>query len=141
MLCRCPPPVCIALLTLIQISIHIGYYLYSNKDFDRMQNLLLNSYLVYTPNKKSQLWRVFTYSFLHRSFLHLVPNMILQIVIGCTLELMPNSNGTVIIYFLGVVTGSLGVNLIDPSMCLLGSSGGIFALIMAYFAYFLMVKD
>lgn len=43
------------------------------------------------------------------------------------------------IYFAGVVAGSLGTSIFDPSVKLAGASGGVYSLITAHIATIIMV--
>jgi membrane associated rhomboid family serine protease len=57
-----------------------------------------------------------------------------------TKKIFEIEGSVVFIYFGGVIAGSLGVSIIKPSFFLMGSSGGIFAIIAAYIAFCFLVK-
>lgn len=44
------------------------------------------------------------------------------------------------IYFAGVLAGSLGTSIVDPTVKLAGASGGVYALITAHVATIIMVS-
>ncbi len=74
---------------------------------------LMNSSLIFPPNeKKTELWRLVTYSLLHRSYLHLIPNIILQLLCGIPLEVAHAPTDVMKIYFFGILTGKFYLNRI-----------------------------
>ncbi len=73
-------------------------------------------------------WRVVTTSLAHSGLIHIGFNMWLLWVLGRTLE---SSFGTLTfaaMYVSGVLGGSLGALLIEPTSTVVGASGGVFAL-------------
>jgi rhomboid-related protein 1/2/3 len=75
--------------------------------------------------------------FAHR-ILHLVVNLLVQVMLGIPLEMVHKWWRVLIIYFAGVVAGSLGHSVSDPTAYLAGASGGVYALITAHVATILM---
>lgn len=59
-------------------------------------------------------------------------------MLGIPLEMVHKWWRVVIIYFAGVVAGSLGTSVSDPSVSLAGASGGVYALIAAHVATIVM---
>jgi rhomboid-related protein 1/2/3 len=45
-----------------------------------------------------------------------------------------------IVYFAGVVAGSLGTSVTDPYVYLAGASGGVYAILLAHIATIIMVR-
>lgn len=125
----CPPPLFVIFIILANICVFL-YYCLTMKQFENL--ISLNSSLIYNPDKKSQLWRFFTYSFLHGGILHLLSNIILLIIFGITLETVHKAHRVAPIFFCGVIAASLSVSVFDPKSYLLGSSGGVFALFAAH---------
>ena len=66
--------------------------------------------------------------------------MIVQIFIGIPLEMVHGWWRVLVIYFAGVVAGSLGTSITDPTSKLAGASGGVYSLITAHIATIIMVK-
>lgn len=77
------------------------------------------------------------YFSLYRVF-HLVVNLLVQIMLGIPLEMVHKWWRVLIIYIAGVVAGSLGTSVSDPTVYLAGASGGVYALITAHVATILM---
>lgn len=65
-------------------------------------------------------------------------NLLVQIMLGIPLEMVHKWWRVLIIYFAGVLAGSLGTSVSDPSVYLAGASGGVYALITAHVATILM---
>ncbi|CAK9824140.1 Rhomboid-related protein 3 [Anthophora retusa] len=93
---------------------------------------------VYNPHKRYQAWRYLTYMFVHVGVFHLVVNLLVQIMLGIPLEMVHQWWRVLIIYVAGVIAGSLGTSVSDPSVYLAGASGGVYALITAHVATILM---
>ena len=64
----------------------------------------------------------------------------LQILLGIPLEMVHQWWRVLIVYILGVVTGSLGSSIVDSTSKLVGASGGVYALITAHIAAVIMVS-
>jgi len=69
---------------------------------------------------------------------HLVVNLLVQIMLGIPLEMVHKWWRVLIIYIAGVVAGSLGTSVSDPTVYLAGASGGVYALITAHVATIIM---
>ncbi|KAJ3651114.1 hypothetical protein Zmor_017172 [Zophobas morio] len=93
---------------------------------------------IYDPAKRYEFWRFLTYMFVHIGHLHLVVNLIVQIFIGIPLEMVHGWWRVLVIYFAGVVAGSLGTSITDPTSKLAGASGGVYSLITAHIATIIM---
>jgi len=96
------------------------------------------SLLIYNPTRRWEIWRYFTYMFVHIGIQHFVFNMIMQIVVGISLEMsQPGILGScrvMVVYLCGVVAASLGTSLSDPENYIAGASGGVYSLISAHLA-------
>jgi membrane associated rhomboid family serine protease len=87
-----------------------------------------------------KLWQLFTYSFLHADVMHLVLNMLMLVFIGSELELAWGSARFVRYYFLCSMSGGILYLLLQTlvwkgtglQVPMVGSSGGIYGLLMAY---------
>ncbi|XP_075219345.1 rhomboid-related protein 2-like [Lycorma delicatula] len=136
-----PPPICMLLVSTIEIAFFL-YDLYSllfsSKSkyagftdgpfrFGPVAELTL-----YTPSKRSEIWRFFTYMFVHANFFHLFVNVTVQLLLGIPLEMVHHWWRVLIIYLAGVLAGSLGTSVFDPTTSLVGASGGVYAIITAH---------
>ena len=77
---------------------------------------------------RGQLWRLFTDSFLHFGFKHLVFNMACLWSIGCFLEKLIGHGKLFCVYFLTALTGSLMSSAFHPEDVCAGASGAVFGL-------------
>lgn len=93
----------------------------------------------YSPHRRSEVWRFFTYIFVHSDGWHLVFNVIIQILLGVPLELVHRWWRVALIYLAGVAAGSMGVAVISNT-CLIGASPGVYALIIAHIVTIIKVK-
>lgn len=73
-------------------------------------------------------YRLVTGGFLHANLLHLGMNMYLLYVLGSVLEPAFGRLRFSLIYVVTLLTGSLGVMLIDPNSLTVGASGAVFGL-------------
>jgi membrane associated rhomboid family serine protease len=78
-------------------------------------------------------WRLVTSGFLHANFLHIALNMYLLWVLGNILEPAIGSVRFAAVYAVGLLAGSLGALLVNPTTPTLGASGAVFGLMGATF--------
>ncbi|KAJ8675416.1 hypothetical protein QAD02_011202 [Eretmocerus hayati] len=130
-----PPAVAMIIISLIEIVIFLYDTLANNA---RPIEGPMAEVFIYDPTKRYQIWRYFTYMFVHVGAFHLLVNLMVQIMLGIPLEMVHKWWRVLIIYFAGVVAGSLGTSVSDPSVFLAGASGGVYALITAHVATILM---
>lgn len=71
---------------------------------------------------------------------HLTVNLIVQLLLGVPLEMVHRGWRVLLIYFSGVLAGSLATSVTDPSVYLAGASGGVYALITAHIATIIIVS-
>jgi len=93
-----------------------------------------DSVLVYRPDRRLQVWRFFSYMFLHANWFHLGFNIVIQLFFGIPLEVMHGTARIGVIYMAGVFAGSLGTSVVDSEVFLVGASGGVYALLAAHLA-------
>lgn len=67
-------------------------------------------------------------------------NLCVQLFLGIPLELVHRWWRVLIIYFAGVLAGSLATSILDPTTKLAGASGGVYAIITAHIAKIIMVN-
>ena len=84
------------------------------------------SYLIYDPFRRFEPWRFVTYLFVNIGILHYLMNILLQFFVGVFLELqqdvwMKGALSVPIIYFTGIIAGSLGTSMVDPDTYLAGT--------------------
>ena len=91
-------------------------------------NLCTNYFL------RQQIWRYFSYSFVHESASHIAVNAAFELLVGLPLEMTQQTFRIVIVFSTGVLAASLGSSCVDPHDFLAGASGGVYALISAHLA-------
>jgi len=67
-------------------------------------------------------------------WVHICNNVIMQLFLGVLLEMVHKWWRVLIVYFAGVIAGSLATSVTDPDYYLAGASGGVYALITAHIA-------
>lgn len=80
-------------------------------------------------------WSVVTYMFLHAGLMHLLFNMIALYFFGPRVEGRIHSRQFAVLYFLSGITGALLSVLFSPGSPIVGASGGVFGVMLA-FAWF-----
>ncbi|XP_054634828.1 rhomboid-related protein 3 isoform X5 [Dunckerocampus dactyliophorus] len=98
----------------------------------------LKSPLPYHPQLRAQAWRYFSYIFMHTGIEHLSLNMAMQLLVGVPLEMVHGAVRIGLIYVCGVLAGSLAVSVTDMTAPVVGSSGGVYALVSAHLANVVM---
>ena len=84
-----------------------------------------------------QFWQIITYAFLHGNITHLLFNMLVLWMFGTEIERYVGPRRLVACYFASVVTAALSQLFIPtlfgaPPAPVVGASGGVFGLILAY---------
>jgi membrane associated rhomboid family serine protease len=74
-------------------------------------------------------WRVVTSGFLHAGLMHLLFNMLALYYLGAALEPALGSVRYVAVYATSLLTGALGVLVLDPNALTVGASGAVFGLL------------
>ncbi|KAM3859428.1 rhomboid-related protein 1 isoform 2-T2 [Diretmus argenteus] len=98
----------------------------------------MKSPLVYHPGHRAQVWRFFSYMFMHVGLEQLGFNALLQLMIGVPLEMVHGILRISLLYMAGVVAGSLTVSITDMRAPVVGGSGGVYALCSAHLANVVM---
>jgi membrane associated rhomboid family serine protease len=78
-----------------------------------------------------QWWRIVTSGFLHENLLHILFNMWVLYVLGTMLEPAIGRVRFAVVYFVALLTGSLGALLVTPHGLTVGASGAVFGLMGA----------
>jgi rhomboid-related protein 1/2/3 len=134
--CR-PPPFFLLAISFAQIGVFVYHALIlTNQGEDIGPNgpAYTKGPLIFNPLKKKEIWRFFTYQFVHSGYFHICFNILVQLMLGLPLEMVHRWWRILLIYLSGVVAGSLTVSITDPNSYLAGASGGVYALISAHLA-------
>lgn len=89
---------------------------------------------VFHPYRRYEVWRFVTVMLLHGSWLHLWGNIIMQLILGCLLEVIHHWKRVGMVYIAGVLFGTLAGSVVQPWTFLIGASGGVYALLVAHLA-------
>uniref|UniRef100_U3II17 rhomboid protease n=1 Tax=Anas platyrhynchos platyrhynchos TaxID=8840 RepID=U3II17_ANAPP len=135
----CPPPWFMITITIVEVA----FFLYNGVVLDRFvlqvtHPLYLKNALLYHPQLRAQAWRYLTYIFMHAGIEHLGLNVVLQLLVGVPLEMVHGAARISFVYVAGVVAGSLAVSVADMTAPVVGSSGGVYALVSAHLANIVM---
>ncbi|EHH24678.1 hypothetical protein EGK_08378, partial [Macaca mulatta] len=139
----CPPPWFMITVTLLEARTRVAFFLYNGVSLGQFvlqvthPRYLKNS-LVYHPQLRAQAWRYLTYIFMHAGIEHLGLNVVLQLLVGVPLEMVHGATRIGLVYVAGVVAGSLAVSVADMTAPVVGSSGGVYALVSAHLANIVM---
>ncbi|XP_047920586.1 rhomboid-related protein 3 isoform X1 [Anser cygnoides] len=125
----CPPPWFMITITIVEVA----FFLYNGVVLDRFvlqvtHPLYLKNALLYHPQLRAQAWRIE----------HLGLNVVLQLLVGVPLEMVHGAARISFVYVAGVVAGSLAVSVADMTAPVVGSSGGVYALVSAHLANIVM---
>ncbi|XP_062827080.1 rhomboid-related protein 3 isoform X3 [Anolis carolinensis] len=125
----CPPPWFMIAITIVEVA----FFLYNGVVLDRFvlqvtHPLYLKNSLLYHPQLRAQAWRIE----------HLGLNVVLQLVVGVPLEMVHGAARIGFVYIAGVLAGSLAVSIADMTAPVVGSSGGVYALVSAHLANIVM---
>ncbi|XP_036197737.1 rhomboid-related protein 3 isoform X4 [Myotis myotis] len=136
----CPPPWFMITITLLEVA----FFLYNGVSLDQFvlqvtHPRYLQNALVYHPQLRAQAWRYLTYIFMHAGIEHLGLNVVLQLLVGVPLEMVHGATRIGLVYVAGVVAGSLAVSVADMTAPVVGSSGGVYALVSAHLANIVMI--
>ena len=89
----------------------------------------------YVGVAEGEWWRMITGGFLHAGVIHLAFNMFLLWMLGSQLERLLGMTSYLILYFGSLLSGALGVMLLDPLALTVGASGAVFGLMGATVVY------
>lgn len=126
------PPFFITFISIFELVAFVYYALRSDEPISLIGPVPFQSKLIYNPYRRYEIWRYFTYMFIHAGYWHLSFNLLIQLAVGIPLELVHKFNSVFIIYLGGIIGGALGNSIADPHSYLAGASGGCYALIAAH---------
>jgi membrane associated rhomboid family serine protease len=102
-------------------------------------DMLINSGLPLVPAQaaKGMIWQLVTYMFMHGSFMHLFFNMFAVVIFGSSLEQWWGTRDFLKYYFVtgigaGLVQTIAAFSLGNPNVPVIGASGAVFGLLIAY---------
>ncbi|XP_058815494.1 rhomboid-related protein 2 [Topomyia yanbarensis] len=93
--------------------------------------------LIFSPVRQFELWRFVTYTFLHAGAVHLMLNVIIQIIVAFPLETEQGHVTVLLVYFGGVLAGGLGASVFEPTL-MVGASAGVYCLLMSHIPHIVM---
>ncbi|KAK7113067.1 rhomboid-related protein 3-like [Littorina saxatilis] len=133
----CPPPLFVPIITLLEVGCFV-YYCMESRMITLNGPVPVHSIFIYRPDRRLEIWRFVLYMLLHAGYVHLLFNVIVQVVVGIPLEMVHGSFRIFIVYMAGVLAGSLGTSVFDMNAFLVGASGGVYALLAAHLANILL---
>nr|XP_023026315.1 rhomboid-related protein 2-like [Leptinotarsa decemlineata] len=125
-----PPPLAMVLMSAFEVACFITDE-FAEKDSTLRGNGITAQKFIYDPSRRHEAWRFLTYMFVHIGGSH-------QIILGVPLEMVHTWWRVLLVYFSGVLAGSLATSVSDPSIYLAGASGGVYAIITAHIATIIM---
>ncbi|KAM7394087.1 hypothetical protein PAMP_020907 [Pampus punctatissimus] len=131
----CPPPWLILAITIAEVAVFMYYGFQLDRFVLQVSSpSFLKSPLPYHPQLRAQAWRYLSYVFMHTGIEHLSLNMAMQLLVGVPLEMVHGALRIGLVYMCGVLAGSLAVSVTDMTAPVVGSSGGVYALVSAHLA-------
>lgn len=87
---------------------------------------------------RNEPWRYITYSLVHKDQEHIAANLVLLLGLGLVLEMVHGCWRVGLVFFSGVLAGSLSAYCLDPQYGLIGSSGGVYSITVAHISNLLL---
>lgn len=134
--CR-PPPIFMIVISIVEICTFIYFAVEisrSGSAVTAMSGRPTNDPFMYKHDRRYEAWRYLSYMLIHDGYVHLVINLVFQLFLGLPLEIVNKWWRVMIVYFCGVIGGSLAHSVTDYKVGLVGASGGCYALIGAHLA-------
>ena len=122
--------------TYILIAINVAIFIGARSNSQITEQLVLTQ-LAYDSTgslvgiAEGQWWRLITSGFLHNELIHIGLNMLALFWLGRMIEPALGHARFLGIYFASLLTGSLGVMILDPEAATRGASGAIYGLLGA----------
>lgn len=91
--------------------------------FEYLYNAHVILFFMFHPLKRYEIWRFVTVMLIHGNALHLWGNVIMQLILGCLLEVIHHWKRVGIVYVAGVLFGTLAGSVVQPWTFLIGASG------------------
>lgn len=113
--------------TYVLIAINVAIFFAAASSVRAQNDLFLTGYAV----ADGQWWRLLTSGFLHIEIFHVGMNLLALFWLGRMIEPALGHARFVGIYVASLLTGSLGVMILDPNASTLGASGAVYGLLGA----------
>lgn len=94
-----PPPIFIILISILEVTMYFYYAVGTDDGIQSDRPPPTDSPFALSPNSKAEVWRYFTYVLTHNGYMHLIPNIIMQLLLGISLELVHKGLRIAAIYF------------------------------------------
>jgi len=123
-----------AIVTKALIAVNAGIFLlqFATGSGRPLQSDLFERGALYGPLvAEGEWWRLVTAGFLHASVIHIAFNMLMLWWFGSALEALLGRGRFLVVYGLGLITGSAGALLLSPEAATVGASGAVFAVLGA----------
>ena len=131
------PRLVISILILVSIVMNMITMFLSTKYSTSASLIFLGAdYKMFTLGL-GQYWRLFTYSFLHSSLIHLFTNCFSLYIIGSMLEGRIGHLKFFLIYMSGVLGAALTNGALTGNGIVVGMSGGVYAIFAFFILYFM----
>ena len=126
-----------AVYTIIALNVAVFVYGVARDSENGLSNVsgpLLQSWSLFGPfiDLRNEWYRIATSGFVHAGFIHLGLNMYLLYVLGKQLEVRFGPVDFSLVYAAGLVGGSLGALILDPTVPSVGASGAVYGLMGLY---------
>ena len=124
--------------TAVLVALNVGAYVaqvlaeYMLSDFGEKGQVQRWFALDGTAMQTGQLWKFFTFQFIHAGPLHLLANMLLLFFAGREVEPIVGARHFLAIYGLGSLVGGIAHWLAMPDIALVGASAGVAAVLVAF---------
>lgn len=132
-----PPPIFMVIISILEISSFIYFAVVLSREggtVTAFTGIPTHNPLIYKPHRRYEAWIYLTYMFVHQGYVHLITNLVFQLLLGLPLEIVHKWWRLMIVYFCGVIGGSLAHSVTDYNVNLAGASGGCYAIIGAHLA-------
>ncbi|KAH9277978.1 Rhomboid-related protein 2 [Echinococcus granulosus] len=137
-----PPPIFCSVVVLVQLAVFIYYAVELNRRAEAEPANALTwssgfpyfSPLFFDPRRRREVWRFFTYFLVHQGIWHVIFNSLVTLLLGSLMEWAQGTWRVAVLYFLGVLAGSLATSVWDPRTIGIGASGGAYVLLGAHLA-------
>ena len=83
-------------------------------------------------DQKNETWRYVTYSLVHKDVEHITANLVLLLCLGLVLEMVHGCWRVGLVFFSGILAGSLSAYCFDREYGLIGCSGGVYSITLAH---------
>ncbi|GLH02969.1 Rhomboid-like protein [Gryllus bimaculatus] len=101
----CPPPLFVVFVTLLELGF-FTYYTVATGEMNPSGPVPIDSVFIYRPDKRLEVWRFVFYMVLHAGWLHLLFNLLVQLLVGLPLEMVHGSLRIGAVYMAGVLAAS-----------------------------------